>query len=120
MDGEQCRFPGCTRHRNLHAHHLQFWSQNGTTDLANLLLLCPRHHTLVHAQGFQLHLRADRSLTVHTADGTPVLPHPALPRRPATELANSEQITAHTLPPYVTGQRLDLGYAIAVLMQQAA
>ncbi|MEO9221747.1 MAG: DUF222 domain-containing protein [Mycobacteriaceae bacterium] len=118
VDGEQCRFPGCTRHSKLHAHHLQFWSRNGPTDLANLLLLCSRHHTLVHTQGFQLELRADRSLTVHTADGTAVLHHPALPWRPAEDLDG--QITARTLPPYVTGQRLDLGYAVATLLQQAA
>jgi len=83
VDGERCRFPGCARHRKLHAHHVQFWSLNGPTDLANLLLLCPRHHTLVHAQGFQLLLHPDRSLTVRTAQGVPVLHHPVLPWRPA-------------------------------------
>jgi len=104
MDGERRRFPGCTRHRTLHARHVQFWSQNGTTDLANRLLLCSRHHTLVHAQGFQLQLRPDRSLRITTAD----------------ELNRNGQITARTLPPHLTGQRLDLDYAVAVLMQQAA
>ncbi|MDQ2722731.1 MAG: HNH endonuclease [Actinomycetota bacterium] len=120
VDGDRCRFPACTRHRKLHAHHVRFWSQNGATDLANLLLLCSRHHTLVHAQGFQLLLRPDRSLRVTTADGTAVLHHPALPWRPAAELDPDEQITTQTLPPYVTGQRLDLGYAVNVLLQQAA
>ena len=52
VDGERCRFPGCTRHRKLHAHHVVYWSVGGPTDLANLiLLLCSRHHTIVHAQG---------------------------------------------------------------------
>ncbi|MDQ2722161.1 MAG: HNH endonuclease [Actinomycetota bacterium] len=74
-----------TRHRKLHAHHVRFWSQNGTTDLANLLPLCSRHHTLVHAQGFQLRLHPDRSLTVRTTDGTAVLHHPSLPWHPAEE-----------------------------------
>jgi len=120
VDGERCRFPACTRVRKLHAHHVRLWSQNGTTDLANLLLLCSRHHSLVHAQGFQLQLRPDRSLTVRTAHGVPVPHHPALPWHPAEELDHNGQITAQTLPPMVTGQRLDLGYAVAVLMQQAA
>ncbi len=120
VDGERCRFPGCARHRKLHAHHVQFWSLNGPTDLANLLLLCPRHHTLVHAQGFQLLLHPDRSLTVRTAQGVPVLHHPVLPWRPAAELDTVGQITAQTLPPTVTGQRLDLGYAVAVARQQPA
>ncbi len=26
LDGQRCRFPGCTRVRTLHAHHVQFWS----------------------------------------------------------------------------------------------
>ena len=120
VDGERCRFPACTRVRKLHAHHVRLWSQNGTTDLANLLLLCSRHHSLVHAQGFQLQLRPDRSLTVRTAHGVPVPHHPALPWHPAEELDHNGQITAQTLPPMVTGQRLDLGYAVAVLMQRAA
>ena len=79
IDGERCRFPGCSRVRRLHAHHVRRWSDGGPTDLANLLLLCSRHHTLVHAQGFGLHLADDRTLTVMTADGEPVLHHPALP-----------------------------------------
>ena len=37
LDGERCRFPGCTRHRKLHAHHVVFWSAGGPTDLANLV-----------------------------------------------------------------------------------
>ncbi len=48
LDGERCRFPGCTRHRKLHAHHVVSWSLSGTTDLEILVLLCSRHHTLVH------------------------------------------------------------------------
>ncbi len=36
IDGERCRFPGCTRRRRLHAHHVTYWSAGGATDLANL------------------------------------------------------------------------------------
>lgn len=43
-----CRFPGCeTRHR-LHAHHIVWWSLGGSTDIDNLLLLCPKHHHAIH------------------------------------------------------------------------
>ena len=38
VDGERCRFPGCTRHRKLHAHHVVYWSVGGPTDLANLAI----------------------------------------------------------------------------------
>ena len=120
LDGERCRFPGCTRHRKLHAHHVRSWSANGPTDLANLLLLCPRHHTLVHAEGFCLDLRADRSLIVTTAEGVRVLHHPVVPWRPAEELDPDRRIDGSTLPPTIVGDRLDLGYAVAVLLQQAA
>lgn len=30
------------------AHHLDWWSRGGHTDLAHLALLCGRHHTIVH------------------------------------------------------------------------
>ena len=30
------------------AHHIQPWEHNGPTDMANLVLLCPRCHTKVH------------------------------------------------------------------------
>ncbi len=37
LDGERCRFPGCTRHTKLHAHHVRYWSAGGSTDLDNLV-----------------------------------------------------------------------------------
>jgi hypothetical protein len=78
-DGERCRFPGCTRHRKLHAHHVVYWSRGGETNLDNMILSCSRHHTVVHQQDFQLALRANRRLDVATAEGARVLHHPALP-----------------------------------------
>ncbi len=35
----------------VHIHHVEYWSHGGTTDLANLIGLCPRCHALVH-QGY--------------------------------------------------------------------
>lgn len=43
-----CRFPGCGSTRHLHAHHVQFWSGEGPTNLANLVTLCGFHHRFVH------------------------------------------------------------------------
>lgn len=120
LDGHRCRFPGCTRHRKLHAHHVVYWSAGGRTDLSNLLLLCSRHHTLVHAQGFQLRLKGDRSLEVATADDVRVLHHPTLPWQRAAELDPGHDVSAETLPPDRIQPRVDLGYAIMVLSQQAA
>lgn len=120
LDGERCRMPGCTRVRRLHAHHVEFWRNGGRTDLANLLLLCSRHHTLVHAMGFQLILRADRSLTVHTQDGLPVPHRPALPSQPAEDLDKDRVITPTTLPTRWNGDRMDLHHVVWVLRQHAA
>jgi hypothetical protein len=38
------------------------WARGGTTDLDNLVLLCHRHHRLVHEGGWQLVKRADGGL----------------------------------------------------------
>ncbi len=49
-----CVFPGCSHSRFVDAHHIQHWSAGGETSLANLLLLCTRHHRLVHEGGFSI------------------------------------------------------------------
>src|SRR6478672_87597 len=47
-----CTFPGCTRPAPwCHANHVRHWVNGGRTDLANLALLCARHHTVVHQRG---------------------------------------------------------------------
>ncbi len=49
-----CVFPGCSHKRFVDAHHIQHWSAGGETSLDNLLLLCTRHHRLVHEGGFSI------------------------------------------------------------------
>lgn len=120
LDGERCRYPSCTRTRKLHAHHIRFWSDGGRTDLANLVLLCSRHHTVVHAAGIRLGLDPwSRALTVTTSTGQAVPHRPALPLEPAADLDPHRTIDAGTLPPQ-NGGKLDLHYAVSVLMQWAA
>ena len=47
-----CTFPGCDRPQGwCDAHHVVHWADGGPTSLANLLLLCRRHHRLVHEPG---------------------------------------------------------------------
>jgi hypothetical protein len=53
-DGNCCTFPGCHHRRFLHNHHVKHWSNSGETNLDNLMLLCTRHHTLVHEGGFRI------------------------------------------------------------------
>jgi hypothetical protein len=53
-DNNCCTFPGCNNSRFLHCHHVEHWSNGGDTSLDNLLLLCTKHHTLVHEGGFRI------------------------------------------------------------------
>jgi hypothetical protein len=43
-----CQYPCCTAARELEAHHLIPVERGGKTELDNLILLCPRHHKLLH------------------------------------------------------------------------
>ncbi len=50
-----CVVPGCDRPASwTEGHHLVHWIHNGPGDLANLVLLCYRHHWMVHEGGCQL------------------------------------------------------------------
>jgi hypothetical protein len=48
-----CAGPGC-RHPIAHNHHLTWWSNGGRTDLDNLIGLCRKCHSLVHAGRLEL------------------------------------------------------------------
>jgi hypothetical protein len=55
-----CEWPGCDRPASwTAAHHIKHWAHGGTTDLNNLVLLCHRHHSLVHEGGWDLVRGAD-------------------------------------------------------------
>ena len=58
-----CRFPGCDRPPDwTDAHHIQHWADGGKTEMDNLLLLCRRHHRMVHEEGWTLAWNDDREL----------------------------------------------------------
>lgn len=44
-DGRSCQFPGCWS-MNINHHHVQFKSQGGKNDAANIITLCLHHHSL--------------------------------------------------------------------------
>src|SRR5947209_5824607 len=61
-----CVWPGCDRPASwTSAHHLTHWIHGGSTDLNNLVLVCYRHHWMVHEGGWQI-VRSDdgRMLTI--------------------------------------------------------
>ena len=44
-----CAFPGChLPARWTDAHHIKHWSNGGPTNVDNMVLLCRRHHRLLH------------------------------------------------------------------------
>jgi Domain of unknown function (DUF222) len=56
-----CAGPGCDRPLSwTSAHHIDFWSEGGHTDLRKMLPLCYHHHRLVHEGGWQVVMAGDR------------------------------------------------------------
>ena len=53
-DNDCCKFPGCHNRRFLQCHHVEHWSNNGETSVENLMLLCTKHHALLHEGGFRI------------------------------------------------------------------
>jgi hypothetical protein len=64
----RCRFPGCDRpHTWCDAHHVIHWADGGPTAMSNLMLLCRRHHRLIHRRS---------GFTVELLDSRPVFRRP--------------------------------------------
>lgn len=67
-----CRYPGCTNHRYVDAHHVHYWENGGETNLANLVSLCPRHHRLHHKGQFTITADGSQGFTFHDKWGDPI------------------------------------------------
>jgi hypothetical protein len=62
---QRCRFPGCDRPAAwCEGHHVRPWLFGGPTQLLNLVLLCSRHHHLLHKPGWHAKLVPDATLEV--------------------------------------------------------
>jgi hypothetical protein len=66
-----CRHPGCDRPATwCDAHHIIQWQHGGRTNLANMILLCRRHHRLTHTPGWTLHYNhATNTVTITSPTG---------------------------------------------------
>ncbi len=116
----RCRFPGCES-RRVDLHHIQYWSNGGRTNLANLISLCKYHHTLVHERGYLIAAARDGTFTFHRPDGTAIPASPALPTVDgAIDGCHDADITPGTIIPAWYGERLDLDHAIYVCFANAA
>jgi hypothetical protein len=65
-----CRWPGCDRPASWSdGHHLVHWIHGGSTNLDNLVLLCHRHHRMVHEESWCIAKTDDgRTVTVRGPD----------------------------------------------------
>ena len=123
--GGQCRFPGCQA-RRCDAHHIRHWADGGETALANLVLLCRRHHRAVHEEGFRVHADGG-AIGFLRPDGRPLPEAPDAPDWEGPALAPVDRrladagvgIDAETAPRW-QGERLDVGWAIDVLWRPRA
>ena len=107
-----CRFPGCENSRFVDAHHVRHWAQGGETKLDNLMLLCRRHHRLVHEGGYSVErLRRDK-FQFRDRYGRPV---PNVPRPPPGRLERLLELPANDYRSGA-GDRLDLDLAVQALL----
>jgi hypothetical protein len=64
-----CRFPSCDRPPDwTDAHHLKHWADGGEHVMDNLILLCRRHHRMVHEEGWRLVISAEGNIVALTPD----------------------------------------------------
>lgn len=113
-----CRFPGCSCTRFVDAHHIQHWADGGETSMQNLVLLCRRHHRMVHEGGFGIQHDSSGDIQFTYPDGQVMRYGPD--RRFSGNVvtlrsrnrANGLAITSKTLACRWTGEQMD--YSLAV------
>ena len=117
-----CRFPGCTS-KHCDAHHITHWADGGETKLSNLVLLCRRHHRLLHEGGFQVRMTAAGAAQFLHPRGRLLEQSPAPPPvglDAARELVESLEdsgilITGKESMPAWDGRPMDLPYVMECL-----
>ena len=114
-----CRFAACGRRRGVDAHHVQHWLHLGPTKLANLVLLCRRHHTLVHEGGFDLRMNSQGQPEFRTPEGAALLEFPALvPSAHDPAHWHRAAVSGSAVASRWAGEQVDVGYVAGVIAQQ--
>ena len=119
-----CRFPGCTHKRFVDGHHIKHWADGGETSLDNLVLLCRRHHRLVHEGGYRCERTTDGRFEF-TAPDARILPEserlPGIvldqdPRQWMHRNMSQLEIDADTcVPKWYAGDTMDWNMAVSAL-----
>ena len=117
---DHCAHPGCPNTKNLHAHHHIHWIHGGRTDLANLLLLCERHHVAHHAGEFDIITTTGGTFGFVSSDGRNLSTPPRRSPSPHSSPLEDEHpdIAPDAATPQWHGQQLNRHYAISVLAQR--
>jgi hypothetical protein len=116
-----CRFPGCTCTHFVDAHHIHHWADGGETNMDNLVLLCRRHHRLVHEGGFGVSHNRVGAIEFTYPDGREMKTGPDGRFRGnvvSIKAGNRDRgldITPETLPPRWLGEEMDYSLAVTVL-----
>lgn len=91
-------------HRFVDGHQIRHWADGGTTSVDNLVLLCRRHHRLVHEGGLAIVRRDDGKFVFLRPDGQPI----------------GAAAPASAPMPRWDGERMDLDVAVAALRESTA
>jgi hypothetical protein len=113
-----CRFPGCSNHRTVDAHHIQHWANGGRTSLENLVQLCRHHHRLLHEGGYTV-TKAGTGFVFRRPDGRRLMPAPRKPPgspRGLRDANRGARIEPEAIVPLAGGERLDLALGVDALL----
>jgi hypothetical protein len=114
-----CRFPGCTFKRYVDGHHVKHWADGGETKLSNLVTLCRFHHRLVHEGGVEIQVLDDGAFRFVRMNGESFdSPVPQEGEVAALVARGAATITPSTAVTRWTGESIDLGLAVEVLLQR--
>jgi Domain of unknown function (DUF222) len=115
-----CRFPGCTNHCTVDAHHIEHWASGGPTSLDNLVQVCRHHHRLLHEGGYTV-TKTRSGFVFRRPDGSEIRAVPRRPRGCATTLLSTNERSGRTIDPEAcvtqwAGERLDLALNVDALL----
>ena len=118
-----CRFPGGACRRFVDAHHIHHWADGGETSMDNLVLLCRKHHRLVHEGGYGIRPGEHDMVEFSLPDGTVIPNGPDGNSRgnflnvKAKNRENGIEITSQTSIPQWWGDRMDHQMAVQAVLQ---